>query len=221
MESAGERHPVCEGGKEIPHHSTGNCAHWFHIDGTNHCYLRATKCICKAGQTQVTLRLAQFWEDWAFPDCSWLMSLACRTIDSLFQELAEEGLLIPVKNVNLSDYIGKVPLLQQTWCLIKPPAIPPSLTPVSSQGWLQESLHFEYLKPGMQIQSESAGCSGPFTSPPEPRSCLQSWYLTPALNVCGCPNHSDVEPEHPLRSPCQAVARQCKSNRAGVIIHAE
>uniref|UniRef100_A0A8C3U6J9 IQ motif containing with AAA domain 1 n=1 Tax=Catharus ustulatus TaxID=91951 RepID=A0A8C3U6J9_CATUS len=29
-----------------------------------------------------------------------------RTIDSLFQELAEEGLLIPVKNVNLSDYIG-------------------------------------------------------------------------------------------------------------------
>ncbi|XP_005049006.1 PREDICTED: IQ and AAA domain-containing protein 1 [Ficedula albicollis] len=29
-----------------------------------------------------------------------------RTIDSLFQELAEEGLLIQVKNVNLSDYIG-------------------------------------------------------------------------------------------------------------------
>ncbi|NXR52001.1 DRC11 protein, partial [Hippolais icterina] len=35
-----------------------------------------------------------------------MMSLACRTIDSLFQELAEEGLLIKVKNVNLSDYIG-------------------------------------------------------------------------------------------------------------------
>ncbi|NWZ64698.1 DRC11 protein, partial [Acrocephalus arundinaceus] len=35
-----------------------------------------------------------------------VMSLACRTIDSLFQELAEEGLLIKVKNVNLSDYIG-------------------------------------------------------------------------------------------------------------------
>ncbi|XP_039926162.1 dynein regulatory complex protein 11 [Hirundo rustica] len=29
-----------------------------------------------------------------------------RTIDSLYQELAEEGLIIRVKNVNLSDYIG-------------------------------------------------------------------------------------------------------------------
>ncbi|NWT94774.1 DRC11 protein, partial [Urocynchramus pylzowi] len=35
-----------------------------------------------------------------------MMSLACRTIDSLYQELAEEGLLIQVKNVNLSDYMG-------------------------------------------------------------------------------------------------------------------
>ncbi|NXR41483.1 DRC11 protein, partial [Zosterops hypoxanthus] len=35
-----------------------------------------------------------------------MMSLACRTIDSLFQELAEEGLLIKVKHVHLSDYIG-------------------------------------------------------------------------------------------------------------------
>ncbi|NXT67904.1 DRC11 protein, partial [Chaetops frenatus] len=35
-----------------------------------------------------------------------MMSLACRTIDSLYQELAEEGLLIKVKNVNLSNYIG-------------------------------------------------------------------------------------------------------------------
>ncbi|NXH36349.1 DRC11 protein, partial [Myiagra hebetior] len=35
-----------------------------------------------------------------------MMSLACRTIDSLYQELAEAGLLIKVKNVNLSDYIG-------------------------------------------------------------------------------------------------------------------
>ncbi|NXT04399.1 DRC11 protein, partial [Prunella fulvescens] len=35
-----------------------------------------------------------------------MMSLACRTIDSLYQELAEEGLIIQVKNVNLSDYIG-------------------------------------------------------------------------------------------------------------------
>ncbi|NXF26399.1 DRC11 protein, partial [Rhodinocichla rosea] len=35
-----------------------------------------------------------------------MMSLACRTIDSLYQELAEEGLIIQVKNVNLSDYMG-------------------------------------------------------------------------------------------------------------------
>ncbi|NXC58242.1 DRC11 protein, partial [Aleadryas rufinucha] len=35
-----------------------------------------------------------------------MMSLACRTIDSLYQELAEAGLLIKVKNVNLSDYVG-------------------------------------------------------------------------------------------------------------------
>ncbi|NXG26058.1 DRC11 protein, partial [Grallaria varia] len=34
------------------------------------------------------------------------MSLACRTIDSLYQELAEGGLLIKAKAVNLSDYIG-------------------------------------------------------------------------------------------------------------------
>ncbi|NXP94075.1 DRC11 protein, partial [Passerina amoena] len=35
-----------------------------------------------------------------------MMSLACRSIDSLFQQLAEERLLIQVKNVNLSDYMG-------------------------------------------------------------------------------------------------------------------
>ncbi|NXL23740.1 DRC11 protein, partial [Setophaga kirtlandii] len=35
-----------------------------------------------------------------------MMSLACRTIDSLYQQLAEEKLLIQVKNVNLSDYMG-------------------------------------------------------------------------------------------------------------------
>ncbi|NWY64870.1 DRC11 protein, partial [Erithacus rubecula] len=46
---------------------------------------------------------------------SWeMMSLACRTIDSLFQELAEEGLLIQVKNVNLSDYIGYYDCLSNT-----------------------------------------------------------------------------------------------------------
>ncbi|NWI58325.1 DRC11 protein, partial [Calyptomena viridis] len=35
-----------------------------------------------------------------------MMSLAHRTIDSLYQQLAEEGLLIKAKAVNLSDYIG-------------------------------------------------------------------------------------------------------------------
>ncbi|NWY28119.1 DRC11 protein, partial [Pheucticus melanocephalus] len=35
-----------------------------------------------------------------------MMSLACRSIDSLYQQLAEERLLIQVKNVNLSDYMG-------------------------------------------------------------------------------------------------------------------
>ncbi|NXA99196.1 DRC11 protein, partial [Cnemophilus loriae] len=35
-----------------------------------------------------------------------LMSPACRTVDSLYQELAEEGLLVKVKHVNLSDYTG-------------------------------------------------------------------------------------------------------------------
>ncbi|NWW78776.1 DRC11 protein, partial [Climacteris rufus] len=38
---------------------------------------------------------------------SWeMMSLACRTIDSLYQELAEKGLLVKVRTVNLSDYMG-------------------------------------------------------------------------------------------------------------------
>ncbi|NWU85773.1 DRC11 protein, partial [Onychorhynchus coronatus] len=35
-----------------------------------------------------------------------MMSLACRTIDSLYQELAEGGVLIKARAVNLSDYIG-------------------------------------------------------------------------------------------------------------------
>ncbi|NWV62649.1 DRC11 protein, partial [Malurus elegans] len=34
------------------------------------------------------------------------ISLACRTIDDLYQQLAEDGLLIKVRNVNLSDFIG-------------------------------------------------------------------------------------------------------------------
>ncbi|NXT41464.1 DRC11 protein, partial [Pelecanoides urinatrix] len=36
-----------------------------------------------------------------------MTSLVHRTIDSLYRELAEEGLLIKAKTVNLSDYVGK------------------------------------------------------------------------------------------------------------------
>ncbi|NXX91088.1 DRC11 protein, partial [Centropus bengalensis] len=36
-----------------------------------------------------------------------LMSLVCRTIDSLYRELVEERLLIKAETVNLHDYIGK------------------------------------------------------------------------------------------------------------------
>ncbi|NXM95901.1 DRC11 protein, partial [Sylvia borin] len=43
-----------------------------------------------------------------------MMSPACRTIDSLYQELAEEGLLIKVKHVHLSDYIGYHDCLRST-----------------------------------------------------------------------------------------------------------
>ncbi|KAM9630215.1 dynein regulatory complex protein 11-like [Morphnus guianensis] len=41
-----------------------------------------------------------------------------RTIDSLYRELVEEGLLIKAKTVNLSDYVGKVHILRLIWCLI-------------------------------------------------------------------------------------------------------
>lgn len=63
------------------------------------------------------------------------MSLAHRTIDSLYKELVEEGLLIKAKTVNLSDYIGKVHILQLILGLVSPnlPAIQYSLTPISSQ----------------------------------------------------------------------------------------
>ncbi|NXY42966.1 DRC11 protein, partial [Ceuthmochares aereus] len=40
-----------------------------------------------------------------------MMSLVYRTIDSLYRELVEEGLLIKAKNVNLSDYIGNCNLV--------------------------------------------------------------------------------------------------------------
>ncbi|NWU48709.1 DRC11 protein, partial [Dromas ardeola] len=43
-----------------------------------------------------------------------MMSLAHRTIDSLYEELAEEGLLIKAKTVNLSDYVGKYSYLGTT-----------------------------------------------------------------------------------------------------------
>uniref|UniRef100_A0A8C0FMV5 IQ motif containing with AAA domain 1 n=1 Tax=Bubo bubo TaxID=30461 RepID=A0A8C0FMV5_BUBBB len=43
-----------------------------------------------------------------------LMSLVRRTIDSLYRELAEEGLLIKAKTVNLSDYVGEYSYLGTT-----------------------------------------------------------------------------------------------------------
>lgn len=46
------------------------------------------------------------------------MFLVRRTIDSLYRELVEEGVLIKPKTVYLSDYVGKVHLSQLTWCLI-------------------------------------------------------------------------------------------------------
>ncbi|NXJ89338.1 DRC11 protein, partial [Corythaixoides concolor] len=43
-----------------------------------------------------------------------MMSLVRRTIDSLYKELVEEGLLIKAKTVNLSDYVGKYSYLGTT-----------------------------------------------------------------------------------------------------------
>ncbi|NXD69296.1 DRC11 protein, partial [Eolophus roseicapillus] len=43
-----------------------------------------------------------------------MMSLVHRTIDSLYKELVEEGLLIKPKTVNLSDYVGKYSYLGTT-----------------------------------------------------------------------------------------------------------
>ncbi|NXK39738.1 DRC11 protein, partial [Piprites chloris] len=43
-----------------------------------------------------------------------MISLAHRTIDSLYQELAEEGLLIKAQAVNLSDYIGNYDCLRSS-----------------------------------------------------------------------------------------------------------
>ncbi|NXJ52366.1 DRC11 protein, partial [Spizaetus tyrannus] len=43
-----------------------------------------------------------------------MMSLVHRTIDSLYRELVEEGLLIKAKTVNLSDYVGKYSYLGTT-----------------------------------------------------------------------------------------------------------
>uniref|UniRef100_A0A8C2TRK9 IQ motif containing with AAA domain 1 n=1 Tax=Coturnix japonica TaxID=93934 RepID=A0A8C2TRK9_COTJA len=47
-----------------------------------------------------------------------LMLLAHRTIDSLYRELAEEGILIKVKPVNLSDYVGEYSYLGTTLCQV-------------------------------------------------------------------------------------------------------
>ncbi|NWS56029.1 DRC11 protein, partial [Chunga burmeisteri] len=43
-----------------------------------------------------------------------MMSLIRRTIDSLYRELVEEGLLVKAKTVNLSDYVGKYSYLGST-----------------------------------------------------------------------------------------------------------
>ncbi|NXX47473.1 DRC11 protein, partial [Tricholaema leucomelas] len=43
-----------------------------------------------------------------------IMSLIHRTIDSLYRELVEKGLLIKAKTVNLSDYVGKYSYLGST-----------------------------------------------------------------------------------------------------------
>ncbi|NXX14539.1 DRC11 protein, partial [Podargus strigoides] len=43
-----------------------------------------------------------------------MMSLVRRTIDSLYKELAEEGLLIKAKTVNLSDYVGNFNYVEST-----------------------------------------------------------------------------------------------------------
>uniref|UniRef100_A0A663F989 IQ motif containing with AAA domain 1 n=1 Tax=Aquila chrysaetos chrysaetos TaxID=223781 RepID=A0A663F989_AQUCH len=43
-----------------------------------------------------------------------MMSLVHRTIDSLYRELVEEGLLIKAKTVNLSDYVGEYSYLGTT-----------------------------------------------------------------------------------------------------------
>uniref|UniRef100_A0A8C2YCQ8 IQ motif containing with AAA domain 1 n=1 Tax=Coturnix japonica TaxID=93934 RepID=A0A8C2YCQ8_COTJA len=47
-----------------------------------------------------------------------MMLLAHRTIDSLYRELAEEGILIKVKPVNLSDYVGEYSYLGTTLCQV-------------------------------------------------------------------------------------------------------
>ncbi|NXI66478.1 DRC11 protein, partial [Anseranas semipalmata] len=43
-----------------------------------------------------------------------MMSLVCRTIDSLYKELVEEGVLIKAKTVNLADYVGEYSYLGTT-----------------------------------------------------------------------------------------------------------
>ncbi|NXX33363.1 DRC11 protein, partial [Nicator chloris] len=45
-----------------------------------------------------------------------VMSPACRSVESLYQELAEDRVLIKVKNVNLSDYMGYHDCLRSILC---------------------------------------------------------------------------------------------------------
>uniref|UniRef100_A0A663M1V1 IQ motif containing with AAA domain 1 n=1 Tax=Athene cunicularia TaxID=194338 RepID=A0A663M1V1_ATHCN len=55
-----------------------------------------------------------WWQNRRLRKIQLLMSLICRTIDSLYRELAEEGLLIKAKTVNLSDYVGEYSYLGTT-----------------------------------------------------------------------------------------------------------
>ncbi|NXS87342.1 DRC11 protein, partial [Erpornis zantholeuca] len=76
--------------------------------------------------------------------------LACRTIDSLYQELAEAGFLIKVKNVNLSDYMGYYDCLRNIPCQ-------PGLQPMPSIPEVKQLVTLYGILPlGSQIVHENA-----------------------------------------------------------------
>ncbi|KFP01795.1 IQ and AAA domain-containing protein 1, partial [Calypte anna] len=53
-----------------------------------------------------------------------IMSLVCRTIDSLYEELAKEGLLMKAKTVNISDYVGDYSYLGSTSLQLRKESVP-------------------------------------------------------------------------------------------------